>query len=302
MPRQPTDFVLAREAVVENLELRPLSLGEILDRTFSVYRRHFLLFAGIAAIPHLLVLAVQLLQIFLKAAPVPAAPPVTQQLQASGALLGLGFLLGILGLIVYVVAMLLSTGATVFAVSELYLGRAITIGEALRRMRGELGALFGVLVLSGMAIMAGFVLLVIPGIYLLCRFAVSVPAALLEDLGPRSALERSYGLTKDFAKRAFLIYVLYFVLIFAAASLFQWPFLYGLTLSRNDPAMVRVWSALMQVGGFIAGILVTPVMTIATSLFYYDLRVRKEAFDLQVMMKAAGGSAALGGGVPSMLS
>jgi len=35
--------VLAREAVVENLELRPLALGEVLDRTFSVYRRHFLL-------------------------------------------------------------------------------------------------------------------------------------------------------------------------------------------------------------------------------------------------------------------
>jgi hypothetical protein len=129
-----------------------------------------------------------------------------------------------------------------------------------------------------------------------------VPAALLENLGPRSALERSYGLTKDFAGRAFLIYVLYFVLIFAASSLFQWPFLYGLALSRNDPTMIRVWSALMQAGGFAAGILVTPVLTIATALFYYDLRVRKEAFDLQVMMKAAGGSAVIGGGVPSMLS
>ena len=287
---------------MENLELRPLSLGEILDRTFTVYRRHFLLFVGIAAIPQLLVLVVQLLEIFLKAAPAPVAPPVTQQLQASGALLGLGFLVVLLGVVVYVVAMLLSTGATVFAVSELYLGRTITIGEALRRMRGELGALFGVLVLGWLATMAGLILLVLPGIYLVCRFAVSVPAALLENLGPRSALERSYGLTKDFAGRAFLIYVLYFVLIFAASSLFQWPFLYGLALSRNDPTMIRVWSALMQAGGFAAGILVTPVLTIATALFYYDLRVRKEAFDLQVMMKAAGGSAAIGGGVPGMLS
>jgi len=66
--------------------------------------------------------------------------------------------------------------------------------------------------------------------------------------------------------------------------------------------MVRVWSALMEVGGFAAGILVTPVLTIATALFYYDLRVRKEAFDLQVMMKAAGGTGTVSGGVPSMLS
>lgn len=33
------------------LDLRPLSLGEILDRTFTLYRRNFLLFAGIIAIP-----------------------------------------------------------------------------------------------------------------------------------------------------------------------------------------------------------------------------------------------------------
>jgi len=34
------------------LDLRPLSLGELLDRTFFLYRRHFLLFVGIAAIPY----------------------------------------------------------------------------------------------------------------------------------------------------------------------------------------------------------------------------------------------------------
>ncbi len=34
------------------LDLRPLSLGELLDRTFFLYRRNFLLFVGIAAIPY----------------------------------------------------------------------------------------------------------------------------------------------------------------------------------------------------------------------------------------------------------
>jgi hypothetical protein len=42
------------------LDLRPLSLGELLDRTFFLYRRHFLLFAGIAAIPYSLFLIVNL--------------------------------------------------------------------------------------------------------------------------------------------------------------------------------------------------------------------------------------------------
>lgn len=47
------------------LDLRPLSLGEILDRAFSLYRNHFLLFVGIAAIPQLLILALHLAQLFL---------------------------------------------------------------------------------------------------------------------------------------------------------------------------------------------------------------------------------------------
>ena len=49
--------------------LRPLSLGEILDRTFSLYRRHFLLFVGITAIPHLLILVLNLWQTVVMKAP-----------------------------------------------------------------------------------------------------------------------------------------------------------------------------------------------------------------------------------------
>jgi hypothetical protein len=50
------------------LDLRPLSLGDILDRTFSLYRRHFLPFMGISGIPQVLVLALSLSQTALQAA------------------------------------------------------------------------------------------------------------------------------------------------------------------------------------------------------------------------------------------
>jgi hypothetical protein len=45
-----------------------------------------------------------------------------------------------------------------------------------------------------------------------------------------------------------------------------------------------LWQSLAQVGGTIASTLTTPFLLIATSVFYFDLRVRKEAFDLQFMM------------------
>ena len=271
-----------------DLDLRPLTLGEILDRTFSLYRKHFLLFTGISAIPQTLVLAVNLAQTFFLKLPARQQPPAEEfQLTSSGgvAAFGVGIILGV---IVFFIAYLFSQGGTVYAVSELYLGRSTSIGAALGRVRGQLGSLLGVIILNGLAVMGATLLLIIPGIYVACRLITCVPSALLEDLGPRSSLERSFSLTKDFAGRAFLIFFLYFVLSYAAALLFTFPFTFAMLLSMKNPEAMRMWMALTNVGTFISGVLVSPFLTIATAVFYYDLRVRKEAFDLQLMMNPSG--------------
>jgi len=287
-----------------DLDLRPLSLGEILDRTFSLYRKNFLLFAGITAIPQLLVLALRLAQALFMTSPAGRTNLPVEKLQAgpSGGLLAFGIVGFLIGVIVYLVAYLFAQGGTVFAVSELYLGRPTTIGSSLGRMRGQLGSLFGVLLLNGLAVMGAFILLIIPGIYLACRLLTCVPAALLEDLGPRSSLERSWGLTKDYGGRAFVIYLLYFVLVYAAAFLFTFPFGVAVALAAKNPEALRMWFAVSHVGEFIAEVLVSPILTIATAVFYYDLRVRKEAFDLQFMMNPTGPIAPGAPGVARTLS
>jgi hypothetical protein len=283
---------------MSTLELRPLSIGELLDRTFSLYRRNFLLFIGISAIPQLLVLAFQLLETSFMPTRFPVRPPASAEFQAGafdlsgGSLLGI-FGIGIVAFFIYVVAYLFSQGGTVFAVSELYLGRTTTIGQSLGRVRGELWSLFGVVFLNGLATGVAFLFLIIPGIYVACRLCVCVPAALLENLGPRDSLERSYGLTQENAGRAFLIFFLYVVILYAALFLFDVPFAIGIQFATHDPSMIRILTALMQVGNFVAAVLITPVLTIAMSIFYFDLRVRKEAFDLQMMMNP------LAGGVPA---
>src|SRR5260370_5455133 len=272
------------------LDLRPLSIGELLDRTFRLYRRNFLRFAGIGVIPHLLVLAVKLAQVAVM--PVVgkvATQPPAAELQAGSGSRGLGNSMAfaafaLLGVVLYLVAILFSQGGTVFAVSELYLGRATSIGQSLSRAKSELGTLFGVLFLNGLVMIIGLLLLIIPGFYMMCRLCVAVPAALLENLGPRDSLERSFALTKDNAGRAFLILLTYVVILYAALFLFDIPFGIAIASAAHDPAMLRVWTALMQVRNFIATVLVTPVFTIAASIFYFDLRVRKVAFDLQLMM------------------
>jgi hypothetical protein len=286
-----------------DLDLRPLSLGEILDRTFTLYRRNFTLFLGITALPHLLILAVHLAQAATLKLPVAATAQTAGRMPSpSSGLMAFGLVGFFIGLIVYLVAYLLAQGGTVFAVSDLYLGRKTTIGASLGRMRGEIANLFGVTMLSGLAMMGGFILLIIPGIYIACRLIAAVPAALLEDLGARSSLERSWKLTKDYAGRAFVIYLLYIILIYAAIFLFMMPFTIGAVFSLKDPAMLRVWFAVMQVGSFIATTLVSPVFTIAAAVFYFDLRVRKEAFDLQFMMNPSGSISPGTAGVPTTLT
>jgi len=283
------------------LDLRPLSLGEILDRTFSLYRRHFLLFLGIAAIPHLLTLGLSLVQILLLH---PAQRGVLGQKNTalSSGPLALGFAGFFVWLLVYLVAYLFAQGGTIYAVSDLYLGRSTTIGASLRRMWGQLLNLLGVSILNGLAVGAACIFLIIPGLYVACRLITCVPAALIEDLGARESLERSFALTKGSAGRGFVIYLLYIVLLYAALLLFAIPFGVMVAMSGKDPGMLRSAMALMQVGNFFGGVLVTPFFLIAISVFYYDLRVRKEAFDLQLMMNPSGSVPAAGPRVPSMLA
>jgi hypothetical protein len=277
------------------LDLRPLSLGEILDRTFTLYRRNFLLFFGITALPQLLVLGFNLCQMLFAGRP--GAPKVM-----SGTIIGLGIIGALVGFIVYFVAYLFAHGGTVFAISDLYLGRSTSIGASLRRMRGQAGSLLGVLILNGLAVMIAFFCLIIPGVYVACRLITCIPAALLENLGPRESLERSFSLTRDNAGRSFVIYLLYFSIFYAIFFLLAFPFMVAVGISARNPAMVTVWTMLMQVGSSLAAILVTPIFTIASTVFYYDLRVRKEAFDLQIMMNP--NEAALPGssGLPSIIS
>jgi hypothetical protein len=284
------------------LDLRPLSLGELLDRTFFLYRRHFLLFMGIAAIPYsfffVINLATALIPVFARSATPGRMQPGGLEAAAIG-----GGLFALVAVFAGGVAFVFYGGATVFAVSEIYTGRQTSIRESLGRVRGKTGTIFGVLFLSGLILIAGFIALIIPGIYLLCRICVATPAALLEDMGPSDSIRRSFDLTRDFAGRAFMIYLLYFAMAWGVVAVFQFPFILLIAISAKQSQFSILWTVLMQVGNFIGSVLVAPVSTIGFALFYYDLRVRKEAFDLQMMMQAIGAdpmSPPITGGVPSM--
>src|SRR5208283_3400480 len=100
--------------------LRPMSTGELLDRTFMLYRKNFLLFVGIATVGPAAYLVFQLLTI--GSAVLPAANPR----HTTTALASLSFGL-IFGFVVMLAGMAISQAATVKAVAAVHLGRTITI-------------------------------------------------------------------------------------------------------------------------------------------------------------------------------
>jgi hypothetical protein len=265
-------------------DLRPLSLGELLDRCFFLYRKNFLLFAGLTALPHLVLLAFQLGDVGI------------QRWMGVGA--GLIWTLATYALTLGVTAA--SQGATVIAVSHVHLGRPATIAESFAGIKGRIFYLALIMIGYGIGVGIGFLLLIVPGIILGLMWALTIPVAVLEDTGLRDSVNRSAELTKGARGRVFVIYILFAIMLWILYMAWMFPVLLimGLAVQKHHVVGVPLWTQIaIPVGSFISQCLAGPLMTIGFSLLYYDQRVRKEAFDLQHMM-ATLDDTTLGGTVP----
>lgn len=244
-------------------QLRPMSVGEILDGAFTLLRRNFGVMLSIAIICQGIPTAVGLYVEF--------AGGVEREF-------GLWALSQLLSLFGY----LLVTGATVRVVSQAFLGRATGLGDALRFAAGKMGGIFITGLAASIIAFLGFLLLIIPGIIALCGYAVAVQVVVLEELGASTdALGRSWTLTKGYKGKALVLGFVLFVflmLIFIGLGIVA-----GLAAAIAPFLMVPVVAALSLVW-----LLVYPLMSCVFTLLYYDLRVRKEAFDLELLSQQIG--------------
>lgn len=263
--------------------LRPMSTGQVLDRTFNLYRRNFVVFFGIAMLPPGLVLLMQLI-------PLGLAPLVQRgTFVAGGALIA-----GVAGIVVLVIAALvgyaIAHAATIFAVSAVHLGRQTSISESYSRVRGRYGRVLNVVlsiliraiggaILIGLAAVAlvtsisklaptggpaagliggalSMILMIgafIVGIYYFLRYAVAVPACVLEDIKARAALARSVFLTKGDRGRIFVIYFLVGILNYILTIVLVFPAVFlAAAVSGKDAMLAQVINA---VASFLAGAL-----------------------------------------------
>ena len=299
-------------------ELRPLSLGELLDRTFSYYRSHFWVFVGIMAIPQVFLVAVDLLRQALTR-PGSMVGVNSQRSEEQFLTLGVGVIVGVVIVVVaYAFAYAAALGATTFALSRLHLGQSATIRGAYQSMRGHVWRLlkllalvwlwiFGPFVLVGVGVVAvpvaasgtrilaalllvGLFVLAVPlAIWMALRYGVAVPALLLENLTARQALKRSALLTQGYKGRLFLIGFLLTLIAAVVALVFEGPLSVALAMLASKGGQISAWLlAAISVAGSLSRALSGPLLTIGIALAYYDLRVRKEGFDLQLMVAALG--------------
>src|SRR5713101_3947574 len=250
--------------------LRPLSTSELLDRTFHLYRNNFLVFVGIAAIPQLVVLALQL---------------GSAAMLFAGSWAGFGLGAVVAGLASYI-AVEISQAATVMAVSNLHLERPTTIGTAYAAAKGSMGRVIGISLGVGIAVGIGFLLLIVPGIYLALAWSLAIPVTVLEGGGLNVSTTRSKALSKGSFGRIFVVYILIVLLTLIVGMIIEFALLIPvrvLGLQGTGPVQAAT-HALQALGNFVSTCLVGPLLTIAITLIYYDQRMRKEGFDLQLMM------------------
>ena len=307
-------------------DLRPLTIGEILDRAISIYRKDFLTLAGIVALVTvpLMVIQVTASLIALPADPsqllssINSSPPSLDQFAPMLTYYAIILLTGIMG----GVATIFQLGAVSAAVSHRYHNQETSIKmayvQALRHWVSMLaaailvavanlivgglfaGVVFGLPLLGafglsragsssgasalGLLMFPLFCLGSIPTLILLIflniRWMFTQQVIVLENLGPLKGLGRSWRVVKGSFWRVLLVAIVLgvFIYIITAIPSSLIAAVTSLLFSRS----VVLSTVVSTVSQTIMATLVTPIQFTVLTLLYYDLRVRKEGYDLEL--------------------
>jgi hypothetical protein len=284
-------------------ELRPLSLGELLDRTFSLYRSRFWMFCGIAS----MAAAVELVAGGIGRVVVHRF--TTNPATIYSADLGVTYVASFIYFFVYSV----TQAATCFAMAEVYLNRPASIAASFRAVRGKWYAWIGIGVWQGWSSSWIFVVLFVPfvvltalkirlgsmgillgvaavfaglgaavyGVIAYIRNSLAIPAKVVEGLPVRKAMRRSKDLAAGTKGRIFVLGLIV-IAMHTVAGVAQAPFALMTLYARSATHIFSEISVLLIT--FAAHSVVTPIASIGLCLIYFDQRVRREAFDLEVLL------------------
>lgn len=298
------------------IPLRPLGLGDIYDAAFRIIRYNPRATVGSAVLVTSVAMLVPVLLTAALAWAVDISYSSDADLTDAGVLGAIGS--RGLGLLLQSIGLFFVTGMVAHVTMAAAVGRKLTLGEAWAATRGKRGrllgliallavmlvlllALFVLLLLAGSAALSGvaqvlFVFVLLPAYaaamwwFWIRIYYLPVPALMLEDVGVFGAIERGHALTGRSFWRVFGIALLTTVVTAIAGAMLALPI--GLVLSAvaggngSSELDVVVASLVSAVTAVVQSAFVAPFTAAVISLQYVDQRIRKEAFDVELMTRA----------------
>lgn len=286
-------------------EMRPMGVGEVLDRSFQTLRRHFGILFATAAIGFSPLLVLYLVVGTPYSYMASSEPPTAA---ASMALIVLGLVTMLMTAVLW--------GALTDQVDADAKGDAVVVGAALRTglratprmilagiliylammgvmipvfilgaVLGGLGAALGSTILSGVLAAIGFVAGGVVAAVVWSSLAfLMVPALVIEKLGPIKALRRANALSKGGRIRVTVTaFMAFLVVMLPALGL---PFVLGAGSMMWNPAVAGQMSTtqlyLYQAVMIAVSAVTTPFLVAAAVYSYYDRRVRREGLDVEM--------------------
>jgi membrane-anchored glycerophosphoryl diester phosphodiesterase (GDPDase) len=263
------------------LRLRPLEIGDLLDETFRMYRRHFLLFAGISALVSVPVAGLWGYLYFSLFGDYLQQVGNGQSFDVSPS--------GLVGaLVVSVVRLLLvpfNYGAVTYAVCESAQGHPVTAWGVIRGVMRKYFQIFGYALAI---VLMGLMFCLLPlWIWIWVAWVAVLPVLFIENIGLIDAMGRSWRLVEGRWWRTFLILLLVFVLVYVVQTALG-AFVLGAQLLVEVILSSVATTWIFAAASIVVASLVNPILQIAVVLVYFDLRVRREAIDLfQLAQRAA---------------
>ena len=271
-------------------QLRPLSIGEVLDAGFSLFRHRFgpLLLAVLVPFVPLSILGT----LVVASTDEHAFDVNTTQTDDSGAAVAGN----LVGAFIQGAALALAIAACFKIISDAYLGERTDWRDSLRFGARRILPLIVAYIVLSILLMISFVLFIIPFFYVGVKVAMTFPAIVFEREGPFGAIGRSWTLTRDSWWRTFgtllVLALLMFVLYFAIGLVL------GAAIGAADMDNEVVFAILSTLLNIVSIAITYPLAAAILTVIYYDLRVRREGFDLQLLARGVGADESRFAGAP----
>ena len=244
--------------------IQPMTVAEIFRRSMSLYQENFLKLIGIVSPP---LIIGSIISQFIFGNNMNEAMESTTEPGAMGAMFLYAVIMIFLSSIV--------TAAGTIAISERFLDREISISESYLRVADNLFPLLGAVIIASIITAAGLMFCLIPGAVTAVWFCLIPPIVMIEGEGGIGALKRGRTLVKGYFWKTFLV-----VVLLASIQFFV------VMITFLLPALLKNLFGLYFVAAFVAillPLLIEPLKIATTTMLYYDLRIRKEGYNLEVM-------------------